>query len=441
MEFSVINEKSVNPTVIKVIGVGGGGSNAVNRMIDAGIKNVEFIVANTDLQALGDSHAPVKIGIGAKLTGGLGAGGNPEIGEKAAQEDKEVIINALKGADMVFVTAGMGGGTGTGAAPIIAQAAKEQGILTVGVVTKPFHFEGRVKMRLAEDGISKLHEHVDTLIVIPNQNLLNIVEKSTPVTEAFLVADDVLRQGVQGISDLITRSGVVNIDFADVKTIMKGKGDAILGIGKGEGESGAVTAATEAINNPLLEDSHIEGAKNILIHISCGERLSLTETDEIVATVTETADPEVFIIYGQSVDPEMGDKIVVTVIATEFPDEKKSVSASADIFARSKSSDDDNLVSYSQWETIGHGSKPASSFDTTKRFDSSVSAFSASPFAHTQKSGSDRYAQRSAETPPAEKTQKTSVSASGGLFGNPKDKTNIEIPACLRTNRISLDND
>lgn len=213
------------------------------------------------MQALGGSKAPVKIGIGSKLTGGLGAGGKPEVGEKAAQEDIDAISNAIKGADMVFITAGMGGGTGTGAAPIIAQAAKEQGILTVGVVTKPFHFEGRVKMRLAEDGIAKLHEQVDTLIVIPNQNLLNIVEKTTPVKQAFLVADDVLRQGVQGISDLITRPGEVNIDFADVKTVMKGKGDAILGIGKGEGNSRAIDAATEAINNPLLEDSHIEGAK------------------------------------------------------------------------------------------------------------------------------------------------------------------------------------
>jgi len=429
MEFSVIDEKTISPTVIKVVGVGGGGSNAVNRMIDAGIKNVQFIVANTDLQALGGSKAPVKIGIGSKLTGGLGAGGKPEVGEKAAQEDIDAISNALKGADMVFITAGMGGGTGTGAAPIIAQAAKEQGILTVGVVTKPFHFEGRVKMRLAEDGIAKLHEQVDTLIVIPNQNLLNIVEKTTPVKQAFLVADDVLRQGVQGISDLITRPGEVNIDFADVKTVMKGKGDAILGIGKGEGNSRAIDAATEAINNPLLEDSHIEGAKNILVHISCGETLSLAETNEIVDTITETADPEVFIIYGQAVDPAMGDGVAVTVIATEFPGGKSICASPVSSFGEKKSADDDNLVSYNQWETIGHGSKSSSAFD------------SSSPLSASFGSGTSSFA-RSLRRPSesaAEKPQKSPFPSSSGSAARSKD--DIEIPACLRTNRISLDND
>lgn len=429
MEFSVIDEKTISPTVIKVVGVGGGGSNAVNRMIDAGIKNVQFIVANTDLQALGGSKAPMKIGIGSKLTGGLGAGGKPEVGEKAAQEDIDAISNAIKGADMVFITAGMGGGTGTGAAPIIAQAAKEQGILTVGVVTKPFHFEGRVKMRLAEDGIAKLHEQVDTLIVIPNQNLLNIVEKTTPVKQAFLVADDVLRQGVQGISDLITRPGEVNIDFADVKTVMKGKGDAILGIGKGEGNSRAIDAATEAINNPLLEDSHIEGAKNILIHISCGETLSLAETNEIVDTITETADPEVFIIYGQAVDPAMGDGVAVTVIATEFPGGKSTCASPVSSFGEKKSADDDNLVSYNQWETIGHGSKSSSAFD------------SSSPLSASFGSGTSSFARslrRSSESA-AEKPQKSPFPSPSASTA--RSKEDIEIPACLRTNRISLDND
>jgi len=262
IDFSVVGEKTANPTVIKVIGAGGGGSNAVNRMIESGIKNVEFIVVNTDLQALAGSHAHQKIGIGSKLTGGLGAGGKPEIGEQAAEEDFETIENVLKGADMVFITAGMGGGTGTGAAPIIAKIAKQQGALTVGVVTKPFDFEGRAKMRLADEGICKLREEVDTLIVIPNQHLLRIVDKKTPIKQAFLVADDVLRQGVQGISDLITQPGEVNIDFADVRTTMQGKGDAILGVGAGSGDSRALDAATAAITNPLLEDSHIEGAKN-----------------------------------------------------------------------------------------------------------------------------------------------------------------------------------
>lgn len=429
MEFSVIDEKTISPTVIKVVGVGGGGSNAVNRMIDAGIKNVQFIVANTDLQALGGSKAPVKIGIGSKLTGGLGAGGKPEVGEKAAQEDIDAISNALKGADMVFITAGMGGGTGTGAAPIIAQAAKEQGILTVGVVTKPFHFEGRVKMRLAEDGIAKLHEQVDTLIVIPNQNLLNIVEKTTPVKQAFLVADDVLRQGVQGISDLITRPGEVNIDFADVKTVMKGKGDAILGIGKGEGNSRAIDAATEAINNPLLEDSHIEGAKNILVHISCGETLSLAETNEIVDTITETADPEVFIIYGQAVDPAMGDGVAVTVIATEFPGGKSTCASPVSSFGEKKSADDDNLVSYNQWETIGHGSKSSSAFDSSSALSASFGSGTSS-FARSLRRPSESA---------AEKPQKSPFPSSSGSAARSKD--DIEIPACLRTNRISLDND
>lgn len=429
MEFSVIDEKTISPTVIKVVGVGGGGSNAVNRMIDAGIKNVQFIVANTDLQALGGSKAPMKIGIGSKLTGGLGAGGKPEVGEKAAQEDIDAISNAIKGADMVFITAGMGGGTGTGAAPIIAQAAKEQGILTVGVVTKPFHFEGRVKMRLAEDGIAKLHEQVDTLIVIPNQNLLNIVEKTTPVKQAFLVADDVLRQGVQGISDLITRPGEVNIDFADVKTVMKGKGDAILGIGKGEGNSRAIDAATEAINNPLLEDSHIEGAKNILIHISCGETLSLAETNEIVDTITETADPEVFIIYGQAVDPAMGDGVAVTVIATEFPGGKSTCASPVSSFGEKKSADDDNLVSYNQWETIGHGSKSSSAFDSSSALSASFGSGTSS-FA--------RSLRRSSESA-AEKPQKSPFPSPSASTA--RSKEDIEIPACLRTNRISLDND
>lgn len=318
MDFSVVGNESANPTIIKVIGVGGGGSNAVNRMIASGLKNVEFIVANTDLQALNHSNAPEKIGIGSKLTGGLGAGGKPEIGEKAAEEDVEAISNALKGADMVFVTAGMGGGTGTGAAPIIAKIAKEQGALTVGVVTKPFDFEGRVKMQFAEEGIKKLHEQVDTLIVIPNQNLLKIVDKKTPIKQAFLVADDVLRQGVQGISDLITTEGEINIDFADVRTTMEGKGDAILGVGTGHGENCAVDAATMSINNPLLEDSHIEGAKNILVHIKSGESLSMMETEEIVNIIRATADPNVHIIYGQAIDPTMDDSVSVTVIATGF---------------------------------------------------------------------------------------------------------------------------
>ncbi|AEE16389.1 cell division protein FtsZ [Treponema brennaborense] len=318
MDISVVSEQTVNPTVIKVIGCGGGGSNAVNRMIEAGVENVDFVVVNTDLQALNYSNAPKKIGIGSKLTGGLGAGGKPEVGEEAAKEDEDTISNILKGADMVFVTAGMGGGTGTGAAPVIARIAKQQGALTVGVVTKPFDFEGKVKMKLAEEGIRRLHAEVDTLIVIPNQYLLKVIDRRTPIKQAFLQADDVLRQGVQGISEVITKPGLVNVDFNDVRTTMEGKGDAIMGIGSGTGDNRAVDAATTAINNPLLEDSHIDGAKNILINITCGEDVSMTEIAEVVNIINASADSEVHIIYGVVVDTSMQDDMTVTVIATGF---------------------------------------------------------------------------------------------------------------------------
>jgi len=318
MKFEVIDQRETSPTVIKVIGAGGGGSNAVNRMMAAGLQNVDFIVANTDLQALNYSNAPVKLPIGSKLTGGLGAGGKPEVGEKAAIEDTESITNAIRGADMVFVTAGMGGGTGTGAVPVIAQIARDMGALTVGVVTRPFDFEGKVKQRLAQEGIEKLRKAVDTLIVIPNQHLLKLVDRRTPIKQAFIMADDVLRQAVQGISDLITHPGLINIDFADVKTTMEGQGDAIMGIGTGSGDNRAVDAATDAINNPLLEDSHIEGANHILINITGNEDMTLLEIEEIVKIVTANADPEALIIYGTATDNSMDDKISVTVIATGF---------------------------------------------------------------------------------------------------------------------------
>ena len=375
LDFSVMDERPISPTVIKVIGAGGGGSNAVNRMIEAGLQHVEFIVANTDRQALNKSVAENKIVIGSKLTNGLGAGGKPEIGEKAAIEDTEAIANILRGADMVFVTAGMGGGTGTGAAPIIAKIAKEQGALTVGVVTKPFEFEGKQKMLLAEEGIRKLHEQVDTLIVIPNQYLLKIVDKKTSITQAFKLADDVLRQGVQGISDLITHPGEVNIDFADVRTTMEGKGDAILGVGTADGENRAVDAATAAISNPLLEDCHIDGAKNILVNIQCSDDFSLTETQEIVNIIRDTADPDVLLIYGQIIDPNMGDAVSFTVIATGFPTKRvnqtqldpfydiKEKTSSAPSVAKPVASQpqqnsapasnaSDNLVSHDDWAKI-----------------------------------------------------------------------------------------
>ncbi len=310
--------ETANPTVIKVIGAGGGGSNAVNRMIVAGLRNVEFIVANTDLQALSLSKAPIRLGLGAKVTHGLGAGGKPEVGEKAAMEDRDLIAQALKGADMVFVTAGMGGGTGTGSAPVIAQIARDLGALTVGVVTKPFDFEEQAKARLAEEGIAKLKQCVDTLITIPNQHLLKVVDRRTPIRQAFLVADDVLRQGVQGISDLITLPGEINIDFADVRSVMEAQGEAIMGIGSANGDNRAVEAASKALNNPLLEDARIEGARNLLINVTAGEDFALAEYEEVLALINEKADEQFFMKPGLIIDPGMGDEVRVTVVATGF---------------------------------------------------------------------------------------------------------------------------
>ncbi|TVY09590.1 cell division protein FtsZ [Paenibacillus cremeus] len=307
---------------IKVIGVGGGGSNAVNRMIDNGVKGVEFITVNTDAQALHYAKSEQKLQIGDKLTRGLGAGANPEVGKKAAEETREQIINTLKGADMVFVTAGMGGGTGTGAAPVIAEIAKECGALTVGVVTRPFTFEGRKRQLQAEQGIAALKEKVDTLIVIPNDRLLEIIDKKTPMLEAFREADNVLRQGVQGISNLIAIPGLINLDFADVKTIMTERGSALMGIGVATGENRAAEAAKKAISSPLLETS-IDGARGVLLNITGGTSLSLYEVNEAADIVASAADMEVNMIFGAVIDENLKDEIVVTVIATGF--EYKSV--------------------------------------------------------------------------------------------------------------------
>lgn len=323
MQIEVLdNTTQADPTIIRVIGVGGGGSNGVNRMIASGLKNVQFIAANTDLQALKLSHAEMKLPLGSKLTGGLGAGGVPEIGEKAALETQEELKEVLTGSDMVFITAGMGGGTGTGAAPVVARIAREVGALTVAVVTKPFDFEGRRKLVLADEGIEKLRDAVDTLIIIPNQYLLKVVERRTPIREAFLMADDVLRQGVQGISDLITVPGEINIDFADVRTIMKGQGDALMGIGVGTGDNRAVDAATNAINNPLLEDARIEGAKGILVNVTGGESFSLAEYEEVVKIITANADSDALIIPGSTLDDSADEEVKVTVIATGFNKER-----------------------------------------------------------------------------------------------------------------------
>ncbi|ALA69264.1 cell division protein FtsZ [Geobacillus stearothermophilus 10] len=302
---------------IKVIGVGGGGNNAVNRMIEHGVQGVEFIAVNTDAQALNLSKAPIKLQIGAKLTRGLGAGANPEVGKKAAEESKEQIEEALRGADMVFVTAGMGGGTGTGAAPVIAQIARELGALTVGVVTRPFTFEGWKRATQAASGIAAMKEAVDTLIVIPNDRLLEIVDKNTPMLEAFREADNVLRQGVQGISDLIAVPGLINLDFADVKTIMSNKGSALMGIGIASGENRAAEAAKKAISSPLLETS-IDGAQGVLMNITGGMNLSLYEVQEAADIVASAADQEVNMIFGSVINENLKDEIIVTVIATGF---------------------------------------------------------------------------------------------------------------------------
>ena len=309
---------------IKVIGVGGGGNNAVNRMVDNQIKGVQFLAVNTENQVLELSKADVTIQIGEKVTKGLGTGANPQIGEEAAQESREEITKALEGADMVFVTAGMGGGTGTGAAPIVAECAKEVGALTVGVVTKPFAFEGKRRRAAAEKGIEFLTQKVDTIIVIPNDKLLQVVDKKCSVSDAFSKADEVLRQGIKGISDLIQIPGLINLDFADVKTIMTNQGEALMGIGEGTGENRAADAAKMAINSPLLETS-IDGAKGILLNISGSSELGIFEVNEAAQIISDAADPDANIIFGSVIDESLGDKVQVTVVATGFGNNAKSV--------------------------------------------------------------------------------------------------------------------
>ncbi|HPA70795.1 MAG TPA: cell division protein FtsZ [Spirochaetota bacterium] len=321
--FRMEEEKELN-TIIKVVGVGGAGTNAVNRMISTGMEGIEFIVVNTDAQQLKSSLASVKIQIGCKLTRGLGAGADPEVGRGAANEDRDKIAKAIKGADMIFITAGMGGGTGTGAAPIVAEIAKEQGSLVVGVVTKPFRVEGRRRMNQAEQGIGNIKEKVDTLITIPNDLLLKIIDRKTPIDDAFKLADDILRQGVQGISDIIMVTGLVNVDFADVRTVMKETGDALMGVGIGFGENKAVEATQMAINSPLLEETGINGAKAVLINIAGGNDLSLHEVNEVNDLITRQVDGEANIIFGATVDPALDDKVRVTVIATGF-DRKRNM--------------------------------------------------------------------------------------------------------------------
>ncbi|HJT26834.1 MAG TPA: cell division protein FtsZ [Pyrinomonadaceae bacterium] len=314
---------------IKVIGIGGGGSNAVNRMIEAGIEGIEFLVANTDLQALKRSRAPIKIQLGSRLTKGLGAGADPNVGREAALEDTDKIIEVLEGADMVFVTTGLGGGTGTGSAPIIASLATELDALTVAVVTKPFHFEGRRRMQQADNGLRELRECVDTVITIPNERLLHTVDRGVSLADSFKVADDVLRQAVQGISDLITVPGLINLDFADVKSIMQGMGMALMGAGRATGENRAIEATQQAISSPLLEEATIQGAKGVLINITGGPDLTLFEVNAASSIIRESADDDANIIFGAVIDESLTDEMKITVIATGFDREITSVASAA----------------------------------------------------------------------------------------------------------------
>lgn len=315
LEFEM--DTGTSREIIKVMGVGGGGGNAINRMIDSGLKGVDFIALNTDGQALDRSNADFRIQLGPKLTRNLGAGGRPEIGEKAAEESRDDIASLVKDANMLFVTAGMGGGTGTGAAPVIAQIAKDEGILTVGIVTRPFLFEGKKRAHQAEEGIARLREHVDALITIPNEKLLEIVDKNTTMTEAFLMADEVLMQGVQGITGLVKSPGVVNLDFADITSVMKDGGEALMGIGQASGEKKALQAAQAAISSPLLEIP-IDGARRVLFNITGGANLTLNEVNEAANMIRSAADPEADVYWGQTIDEDLSDSIRVTVIATGF---------------------------------------------------------------------------------------------------------------------------
>ncbi|NCD07212.1 MAG: cell division protein FtsZ, partial [Spirochaetia bacterium] len=340
---------------IKVVGVGGGGNSAVNRMIQAKVSGVDFISVNTDVQALHHSLSPVKMNIGKSITRGLGAGMNPEVARRSAEENQNEIKEALKGADMVFVTAGMGGGTGTGAAPIVAKIARELGALTIAVITKPFSFEGAKRAELAENGLSELIENVDTMITIPNDRILQIADKKTSLVDAFALADEVLKQGIQGISELITVHGLINVDFADVKAIMKDTGSALMGVGNASGENKAVDAAKAAINSPLLEIS-IDGAKGILFTITGGPSLSMNEVHEAAKVVTESADDNAKIIFGAVIDPTMKDEIKVTVVATGFSDDQQIIKTNSssstflaggsisksDIFVDNDKNSDDN---------------------------------------------------------------------------------------------------
>jgi cell division protein FtsZ len=362
---------------IKVVGVGGGGCNAVNRMVEVGLGGVEFIVANTDVQALDHNRAPVKVQIGHKLTKGLGAGADPNIGRQAALEDTDMIIQSLSGADMIFVTTGLGGGTGTGAAPVIASLASELGALTIAVVTKPFRFEGRKRALQAEAGLEALRECVDTVITIPNERLLTIIDRKTPLTDAFTLADDVLRQAIQGISDLILVPGLINLDFADVKTIMSGMGVAMMGTGSAEGDGRAMQAAQRAISSPLLEDSSVNGARGVIINVTGGPDLSLMEVNEASCVIQEAAHEEANIIFGAVVDPNLSGKVKITVIATGF-DRKHAIRGMVQ-----------TPVDMTSYANLGHAAAVAAGMDQHRGEQSPVPmSYQAAGAASAQQGGS-----------------------------------------------------
>ncbi|KRL53826.1 cell division GTPase [Lacticaseibacillus manihotivorans DSM 13343 = JCM 12514] len=398
MEFS-LDAQNDTGAAIKVIGVGGAGGNAVNRMIAEDVKGVEFIAANTDVQALSNSNAETKIQLGNKLTRGLGAGATPEIGQKAAEESEEQIQQALQGADMIFVTCGMGGGTGTGAAPVVAKIAKDMGALTVGVVTRPFTFEGPRRAKNAAEGIANLKEHVDTLVIIANNRLLEIVDKKTPMMEAFHAADNVLRQGVQGISDLITSPGFVNLDFADVKTVMANQGSALMGIGTANGENRTIEATKKAISSPLLEVS-IAGAKQVLLNITGGPDLSLFEAQDASEIVAQAASGDVNIIFGTSINEDLGDSVVVTVVATGIDGEsakpqgreaRKAETTSAPTNAKSDAAD--SADPFGNWDLRRepkHNDQPAPSkdFDNVKKTEFDI--FESQPTQSQDDGGDDQ---------------------------------------------------
>ncbi|MGI9145502.1 MAG: cell division protein FtsZ [Chloroflexota bacterium] len=397
---------------IVVLGVGGGGSNAVNRMIQSGVRGIEFVAVNTDTQALARSEAGTRIHIGEKLTRGLGAGGNPSVGEKAAEESAEQIAELVRNADMVFIAAGMGGGTGTGAAPVIAQICKEQGALTVGVVTKPFTFEGRARANNAESGIAELRERVDTLITIPNDRLLEVIDRKTTLEQAFMEVDDVLRQGIQGISELITEPGLINLDFADVKSIMSDSGAALMAIGRGTGETRASDAARMAISSPLLDIS-MEGAHGVLLNITGGTDLALSEINEAADVIAQAADPEANIIFGAVIDPRLDNEVKITVIATGFDVSPRP--------ARSKSS----------------------TFRTNRPVYGGASSEPAPPEPPPSSGGRDRglpIEDRDRDRPPEREQGPIRVGSIGAslpepVFGDTENDDDLDIPAFLRPRR------